>query len=641
MDTHAPLLSRGLLLAALLFSSSAVHAAFTAPCAGVAKAPSGALIDGCTECMKVSGVTRCQLCHHTRVPKWSSAGIITQCAKAAEGAAAVRDSGDPLCLRSDGPWCATCRAGNYFDPNFRCVNSTNAATTCRGISKNSECAACNPDGTCKKCAGTSGRSYLVPLAAIYINVPAADSKCYTLANLKREAESITGIVPWSLPANCREVTSDFRCARCIDGYSVTADGKDCKPYANTLGSKCKATVNNKAVPYVEYCTKCNTVVESGKAIGTVCKACSWGRTLRDGQCKINCKQLFGIGCKTCSGGAYVPPVGTSAWNNQYGSAGTPGSCTSIDQRYAQGRRPSAFCALPSEQMKPLILLLAAALALAVGARAGPLKVACEDLTDVDYCIECTKSGATTKCLACHRDRAPVYSSAGAITQCKATTANNQAVAASGDTNCKRADGQWCIECKDDFWFDASFKCVTSAKAPGAAKTLEICQKVSKNAKCAACNPDGTCSACRGSDILAPLNAEFINAGWRESKCYTLAGLNEQAKAITWNNANVPTNCIEVDSDFKCTRCKDGMSLTGGTCKTFATGSKCGTLGYKAYCARCNAPSAPNKCVECNGSRGLVGDACTIPCKRVYGIGCRKCNATACTKKDPAYANGRR
>lgn len=77
------------------------------------------------------------------------------------------------------------------------------------------------------------------------------------------------------------------------------------------------------------------------------------------------------------------------------------------------------------------------------------------------------------------------------------------------------------------------------------------------------------------------------------------------------------------------------------CKTFATGSKCGTLGYKAYCARCNAPSAPNKCVECNGSRGLVGDACTIPCKRVYGIGCRKCNATACTKKDPAYANGRR
>lgn len=49
MDTHAPLLSRGLLLAALLFSSIAVHAAFTAPCAGVAKAPSGALIDGCTE----------------------------------------------------------------------------------------------------------------------------------------------------------------------------------------------------------------------------------------------------------------------------------------------------------------------------------------------------------------------------------------------------------------------------------------------------------------------------------------------------------------------------------------------------------------------------------------------------------------
>lgn len=83
--------------------------------------------------------------------------------------------------------------------------------------------------------------------------------------------------------------------------------------------------------------------------------------------------------------------------------------------------PSAFCALPSEQMKPLILLLAAALALAVGARAGPLKVACEDLTDVDYCIECTKSGATTKCLACHRDRAPVYSSAGAITQVRRAT----------------------------------------------------------------------------------------------------------------------------------------------------------------------------------------------------------------------------
>ena len=45
-------------------------------------------------------------------------------------------------------------------------------------------------------------------------------------------------------------------------------------------------------------------------------------------------------------------------------------------------------------------------------------------------------------------------------------------------------------------------------------------------------------------LLLPARPPALRAALQ---CYTLAGLNEQAKAITWNNANVPTNCIEVDS----------------------------------------------------------------------------------------------
>lgn len=66
--------ARVLVVVAALWAGA--HAAtFTAPCGNIAK--SGAvLIDGCVECMNSN--QSCQLCHHTRVPKWSTTGAITQ-----------------------------------------------------------------------------------------------------------------------------------------------------------------------------------------------------------------------------------------------------------------------------------------------------------------------------------------------------------------------------------------------------------------------------------------------------------------------------------------------------------------------------------------------------------------------------------
>jgi hypothetical protein len=117
---------------------------------------------------------------------------------------------------------------------------------------------------------------------------------------------------------------------------------------------------------------------------------------------------------------------------------------------------------------------------------------------------------------------------------------------------------------------------------------------------------------------------------------SVAQVNNFARAITWNNAVMPARCIEVDSggrrsacsawrphmllaatapasgpstrlpptpsptsipgrlffpaEFKCNRCQDGYSLTGGVCKLLNQGSKCNrTLRYGQYCARVGTP----------------------------------------------------
>ena len=76
------------------------------------------------------------------------------------------------------------------------------------------------------------------------------------------------------------------------------------------------------------------------------------------------------------------------------------------------------------------------------------------------------------------------------------------------------------------------------------------------------------------------------------------------------------------------------------CKPVASGNKCAsTLAYRNYCATCN--SAGTACTLCNGARSIVNGQCSLPCRLLFGIGCRRCNAVACLEMDPAYANGRR
>lgn len=285
-------------------------------------------------------------------------------------------------------------------------------------------------------------------------------------------------------------------------------------------------------------------------------------------------------------------------------------------------------------MKREGLLVAAAVLLVTALSetyAAPVGVACEDLTKVEACIECIGS----KCLACHKDRGATWSSDGRVTECRATLAGNDAVNASGDPRCARSDGPWCMECSRGFFFNQDFKCVASTATTAAARTLETCQKTSNNTDCAACNPDGTCTRCKGTLILVPLNALYINANWRDSKCLTVSKVNAEARAITWVNAFMPAGCIEVDTEFKCSRCKDDMSLVDGAC---VAPVGCGG-GYKQYCSRCTPTKSA--CTQCTGARSTSGGVCSLPCRQLYGIGCRKCTATACTQKDPAYSNGRR
>ena len=58
-------------------------------------------------------------------------------------------------------------------------------------------------------------------------------------------------------------------------------------------------------------------------------------------------------------------------------------------------------------------------------------------------------------------------------------------------------------------------------------------------------------------------------------------------------------------------------------------------------AQCDATGT--KCLVCNGSRsaptGVTDGRCALPCKQLYGIGCLRCNQTACLATDAKYAQG--
>ncbi|KAI7840838.1 hypothetical protein COHA_005484 [Chlorella ohadii] len=237
---------------------------------------------------------------------------------------------------------------------------------------------------------------------------------------------------------------------------------------------------------------------------------------------------------------------------------------------------------------PVHVLLAV---LAVGAlknaQAAPaLVVPCEGLTGVDYCTECAKPAGAAKpfCYLCHPTRASIWRKDGTISECKAATTGVACTSATGDQNCAYCYGVTCMQCKPGYEADSNFKCMTID----------------------------------------------------QMKAFALT--------ITGNPAVVPTGCKEVDTEFKCIRCANTHSLTGGTCKTLATGSKCKTsLTYYQYCAQCD--TAGTKCLSCNGSRspptGVTDGRCALPCKQLFGIGCLKCNQSKCLNTDAKYAQGRK
>ncbi|KAL4424611.1 hypothetical protein ABPG77_002229 [Micractinium sp. CCAP 211/92] len=311
----------GALWAAALAISLVHHAAgvtFTTPCGGLAKWD-GTAIDGCIECMANGS---CQLCHHTRLTKWSSTRNITACVPATEGATAASDTSDSNCLRADGAWCLACKPGTAFDARNKCMpTGANTQAKCRLTSKNPKCMECNPDGTCKRCS----TGVLLTRAAIYINVPSQESTCLSAAQVQAAARSITVNNSWALVPNCIEYTSDFRCARCVNNWNPTADGWKCVDSARPEGNRCLGTVQ-----YREYCAKCD-------ATRRKCATCGWGRMPLSGECRLNCKALFGIACVACTAPGVVA-AGAAAFPQALpGTAAQPGCCTRVDPLYRHGR----------------------------------------------------------------------------------------------------------------------------------------------------------------------------------------------------------------------------------------------------------------------------------------------------------------
>lgn len=57
-----------------------------------------------------------------------------------------------------------------------------------------------------------------------------------------------------------------------------------------------------------------------------------------GECRLNCKALFGIACVACTAPGVVQASAAAFPQALPGTASQPGSCTQVDPLYQRGRR---------------------------------------------------------------------------------------------------------------------------------------------------------------------------------------------------------------------------------------------------------------------------------------------------------------
>lgn len=282
--------------------------------------------------------------------------------------------------------------------------------------------------------------------------------------------------------------------------------------------------------------------------------------------------------------------------------------------------------------------------------AAALTMPCVTTTKLTGCAECLPADGATgaRCYFCNYLTAPVFNSSRIITTCGATSTNCTA-AGPKDINCERCSGTKCTRCKAGWGVNsATNKCATLS-------TAGVCRNSSRNAACAACNPDGSCFQCSNTTkLIMPANSIYLDAGYPETQCNTSAEINREAKNITLANAYMPTNCSEVDSDFRCAACRAGsgpvrVSTTSTSMKcvrnTSTTRYPSGCLiakPYMRYCTKCNTNGTACLPGYCTGSRSLdMLGYCSLNCKGFFGIVCKTCTASACTALDPSWLGRRR
>lgn len=287
----------------LLLAVGVAHAQITRPCQGITN------IQGCSECKRNAGGTRCFYCAYNRAVKWNADGLtVSQCPATTTNCPS--DKNCQLCEGATG-LCTYCKAGYVFDwrlkigtkPNDKygkCIgDGSTSLANIKLVTRNPGCAAGNPDKrTCDYCAGwepnvngkaNPNRKLLVPLNAIYTNAPFGESLCLTPLEIADYAKKVAQNVPPPRPANCIALGTAMRCMRCVPGqvFAVKNGIEQCVSFADPVVG-C-----TKAAPWRQYCSKCD-------ASGAKCTACVGGRSLdAQGYCSLDCKGLFGIGCQTC------------------------------------------------------------------------------------------------------------------------------------------------------------------------------------------------------------------------------------------------------------------------------------------------------------------------------------------------------
>ena len=492
----------------------------------------GSIIDGCSTCQVISGVTKCTACQ----TDWELSGDL------------CCDSNADSYPKSDGT-CDVC--GSIID----------GCSTCQVISGVTKCTACQTDWELSGdlCCDSNADSY-----------PKSDGTCDVCGSIIdgcSTCQVISGVTKCTACQTDWELSGDLCCDSNADSYPKS-DGT-----CDVCGSIIDGCSTCQVISGVTKCTACQTDWELSGDLCCDSNADSYPKS--DGTCDV-CGSIID-GCSTCQVISGVTKC--TACQTDWELSGDL-CCDSNADSYPKSDGTCDVCGSIIDGCST-----------------------CQVISGVTKCIACQTDWELSGDLCCDSNADSYPKSDGTCDVCGSII--------DGCSTCQVISGVTkCTACQTDWELSGDLCCDSNADSyPKSDGTCDVCgsiidgcstcQVISGVTKCTACQTDWELSG----DLCCDSNADSYPKS--DGTCDVCGSIIDGC-----------STCQVISGVTKCTACQTDWELSGDLCcdsnadsypKSDGTCDVCGSI--IDGCSTCQVISGVTKCTACQTDWELSGDLC--------------------------------